>query len=123
VLVGNLKERRIKEKLSRYIINLEITNRCNLKCFFCRAESNKHIENELSKAEIFQLLSDIKKMKIRHISLTGGEPLLRKDILDITEAATDMGFELSLSTNGTLLKAIPIEFLRTFQPIRISLDA
>jgi radical SAM protein with 4Fe4S-binding SPASM domain len=123
MLVDNFAERGMGEKLSNYIINLEITNRCNLNCFFCRAEANKHLDNELSKVDIFQLFHDLKKMKTRHVSLTGGEPLIREDVLEIIETAKDMGFELSLSTNGTLLKSVPIELLKVFNPIRISLDA
>lgn len=104
------------------IVNLEITNSCNLNCIFCRAEANKHLDNNLSKDEIINLFTDLKSLGIKYLSLTGGEPLIRKDFEEIAKMANIMGFKLSLSTNGTLIKRIPIDILKLFNPIRISLD-
>src|SRR3989344_871664 len=112
-----------RNSLKNYIINLEVTNKCNLNCFFCRAEANKHLENELTKENIYDLFKDLKKMGVSHISITGGEPLVRKDLPEIIDIGSKMGFKFSISTNGTLIKTVPISMLKKIKQIRISLDA
>jgi radical SAM protein with 4Fe4S-binding SPASM domain len=87
-----------------YHVVWEITTRCNLNCIHCYASSVDSTKNELTTAEGKRLLEQIAAVrKIRMIVITGGEPLLRKDIFELIEYAGKLGFYIIFSTNGTLL--------------------
>jgi AdoMet-dependent heme synthase len=82
----------------------EITKRCNLNCTHCYASSVDSAQAELTTAEGKKLLDQIAAVdEIRMIVVTGGEPLLRKDIFELIEYAGKLGFHIIFSTNGTLL--------------------
>ena len=82
----------------------EITNACNLKCKQCHASSGKPLPDELSTEEGKRLLDDMATVdEFRMLVLTGGEPLIRKDIIELIAYARWLGFEISIATNGTLL--------------------
>ncbi len=95
------------ELRSRFVPRLiawELTRSCNLNCVHCRAASSKGpYENELTTSEIFRIMEEIKEVASPVIILTGGEPLLRKDLFEIIEKAVTLGFKPVLATNGTLL--------------------
>jgi len=79
------------------------TNSCNLKCRFCSIwKAMPKINNPTSLYE--KIVDDSAKMKIPHIILSGGEPLLREDIFEIIDYAKAAGIpQISLITNGTLI--------------------
>jgi AdoMet-dependent heme synthase len=82
----------------------EVTTRCNLNCTHCYASSVDSSKAELTTAEGKKLLDQIAAVdEIRMIVVTGGEPLLRKDIFQLIEYAGKLGFHIIFSTNGTLL--------------------
>ncbi len=82
----------------------EVTTRCNLNCIHCYASSVDSSQAELSTVEGKRLLDQIAENdEIRMIVITGGEPLLRKDIFELIEYAGKLGFSIIFSTNGTLL--------------------
>lgn len=86
------------------LIALELTRSCNLDCVHCRASASKgSYPNELETQEIFKILEEISKLSKPVLILTGGEPLLRKDLLEIVRKAKDLGLKPVLATNGTLL--------------------
>ncbi len=86
------------------LIAWELTRSCNLDCVHCRAAAScGPYEGELTTEEIFRILSEITEVGYPVIILTGGEPLLRPDILSIARRATELGFKPVLATNGTLL--------------------
>lgn len=82
-------------------INLKLTLRCNEKCEFCYQKIKN--EEELSIDDIQHLLRKIKGFNIKTILLSGGEPLLHKDIYSIIEILRSFSYEVKLSTNGILL--------------------
>jgi radical SAM protein with 4Fe4S-binding SPASM domain len=87
-----------------YHVVWEVTTRCNLDCIHCYAGSVDSTRAELSTVEGKQLLDQIAGIdKFRMIVITGGEPLLRKDIFELVEYAGKLGFRIIFSTNGTLL--------------------
>ncbi|HEX3001368.1 MAG TPA: GTP 3',8-cyclase MoaA [Methanoregula sp.] len=94
----------LKDAYNRPISNIRIslTPRCNLKCIYCHREGEVRSEKELSKEEIAEILRVASKFGIRSVKFTGGEPLLRKDIIDIIRSVPP-GMESSMTTNGTLL--------------------
>ena len=83
----------------------EITRRCNLQCIHCRSSSKLTVNQhpDFSTAEARRVLDDIASFAKPVIVLTGGEPLLRKDVFDIAEYGVRKGFRMCLATNGTLI--------------------
>ncbi|MBI3741985.1 MAG: radical SAM protein, partial [Chloroflexi bacterium] len=66
-------------------------------------EAGQAAENELTTDECLHLLDDMKALGTEMLILTGGEPLLRKDIYDIARAASSQGFWVVMGTNGVLI--------------------
>jgi radical SAM protein with 4Fe4S-binding SPASM domain len=100
----------------------ELTSSCNLKCVHCYGDYGKSLENELDKNQIIMLLSKLHEMGTEGLNITGGETLLRKDLLEILDFCYGK-FSFSLLTNGTL---IDDKFSEKFSkyinsPIQISL--
>jgi radical SAM protein with 4Fe4S-binding SPASM domain len=87
-----------------YHVVWEVTTRCNLNCIHCYASAVEAKQAELTTKEGKKLLEQIAAVdKFRMIVITGGEPLLRKDIFELVEHAGKLGFRIVFSTNGTLL--------------------
>lgn len=95
----------------------EITRSCNLFCAHCRASAvSSSYEDELSTKECLRLIDEILEVGKPVLILTGGEPLLRHDLLQVAKYAVDNGLRVVIGTNGTLiteetaakLKEIPI---------------
>ena len=85
-------------------VGLQLTNKCNLDCRFCYFRDDAHQHGQvLSTQEIYTVIDDLKKMNISILALTGGEPLLREDHLDILRYCTRRKILTGIATNGTLL--------------------
>jgi len=85
------------------LISWNLTKKCNLRCPHCYMEAGQAAENELTTDECLRLLDDMKALGTEMLILTGGEPLLRKDIYDIARAASSQGFWVVMGTNGVLI--------------------
>jgi len=100
--------------------SLELTHRCNLSCVHCYcnipANDKTAIHRELRTKEVHDLLDQIADSGCLWLLLTGGEPLLRKDFLDIYSYAKKRGFIVTLFTNGTLLTSEIAEHLCKWRP-------
>jgi cyclic pyranopterin phosphate synthase len=96
----------LKDPYNRTVTNLRIslTQRCNLRCIYCHAEGEVNPEEQMSAEDIAELMRVGVQFGIRSIKFTGGEPLLRRDLVDIIRSVPP-GVESSLTTNGTLLAA------------------
>lgn len=70
------------KRIAPISIYLCITNKCPNNCLYCSAK-NRQAEKELSKAEWINVINELQEMRTPIIGITGGEPLLREDILDI----------------------------------------
>ena len=99
-----------------YLIALNLTERCNLSCEHCYLDANVLKEgssDELSTGELKKLLDEISQVGPEAmVVLTGGEPLLRKDIEELAAHATSLGLMVVVGSNGLLLTAKKIEKLR-----------
>lgn len=107
------------------LIAWELTRTCNLDCIHCRASASRGtFEGELTRKEVFRILEEITEVAKPVIILTGGEPLLRKDLLDIAKRAVELGLKPVLATNGTLLtKELALELKRVgIARVSISID-
>jgi heme d1 biosynthesis radical SAM protein NirJ len=81
-----------------------LIRRCNLNCIHCYSLScDTDFPGELSTAEVFEVMDDLKAFRVPVLILSGGEPLLRQDIFEISARAKSMGFYVGLSSNGTLI--------------------
>jgi radical SAM protein with 4Fe4S-binding SPASM domain len=83
-------------------VHLEIIAACNLRCTHCFAGPLPR-KTELSLAEMERLFAELAALGSFRLGLTGGEPLLRKDLLEIIDAATGHGLHPCLTTNGLLI--------------------
>lgn len=107
---------------SPYIIYLEITDKCNLKCRHCSKKSQESGE-ELKKEEIFKIIDKLYNLGVSHICFSGGEPLIHREIFDVLRYARDKNFAIWILTNGTLLdKKTASELKKIGVKVRISLD-
>jgi cyclic pyranopterin phosphate synthase len=98
------------DSYGRYVSNLRIslTQRCNFDCFFCHKEGQTAKDRELTPSHIEAIAKAAYELGMTKIKLTGGEPLLRPDILDIISRIARHTSELSLTTNGYLLKKLAL---------------
>jgi heme d1 biosynthesis radical SAM protein NirJ len=86
------------------VVIWNLIRRCNLMCKHCYSISADHeFPGELTTAEVFRVMDDLKRFGVPVLILSGGEPLLRPDIFEISRRAKAMGFYVGLSTNGTLI--------------------
>ena len=93
-------------------LRISITNRCNIRCFYCHHDGIIPQEYEMTSQEIERISLIAKNIGVKKIRLSGGEPLIREDIIDIVRRISKLGFQdVSLTTNGTLLEkyALPLK--------------
>ena len=99
-------EDKVMDKFERPLISLRIsiTNRCNVKCFYCHHDGIVPQNYEMTSNEMQRIVRVAKEIGIEKIRLSGGEPLIRDDIVDIVTKISSVGFrDISLTTNGVLL--------------------
>jgi heme d1 biosynthesis radical SAM protein NirJ len=86
------------------VVIWNLVRRCNLNCRHCYSLSaDVDFPGELATAEIFTVMEDLRAFGVPVLILSGGEPLLRPDIFEISRRAKNMGFYVGLSSNGTLI--------------------
>ena len=104
-------------------IRISLTNKCNLQCFYCHNEGQMAAKQEMTADEIEILIKVASKLDIKSVKFTGGEPLLRKDIVDIIKRANRYMQDISITTNGTLLASIAKELKAAgLNRINVSMD-
>ena len=88
------------------VVIWNLIRRCNLTCKHCYSISGDvDFPNELTTEEVFHVMNDLKMFRVPVLILSGGEPLMRRDIFEISERAKTMRFYVGLSSNGTLIDA------------------
>jgi cyclic pyranopterin phosphate synthase len=109
-------------------LRISVTDRCNLRCTYCMPEEGIQL---LNRADIlsFEEIADFTRMAVENgitkVRLTGGEPLVRKDIVKLVAmlAAIDGLEDLSMTTNGILLSEHAVDLKKAgLNRINISLD-
>ncbi|HEY1361258.1 MAG TPA: heme d1 biosynthesis radical SAM protein NirJ [Xanthobacteraceae bacterium] len=107
------------------VVIWNLIRRCNLTCRHCYSISGDvDFPGELTTAEVFRVMDDLKSCRVPVLILSGGEPLMRADIFRISARAKEMGFYLGLSSNGTLIDSAMAERVRAtgYDYVGISLD-
>ncbi|MBU1177331.1 radical SAM protein [Patescibacteria group bacterium] len=103
-----------------------ITSRCNLSCSYCfyQQENFRKKKDKLSFSNLSQLINELKVNKFNEITITGGEPLLRKKItLEIIKLAADNDFNVNLNTNGLLLDQEVVKTLKQLNGFKVYLSS
>ena len=121
----------MKDKYGREIdyLRISLTDKCNLRCIYCMEEKGNDFfdeEEKVTKDEICKIVNSCSKLGIKKIRLTGGEPLVRKDIVELVEAINKIeGIEeIYLTTNGILLEdKVYILKKAGLKGVNISLDS
>lgn len=101
----------IRRMSAPFYVQFELTEACNNKCYFCYNPLGKIAGNELSTAKIKDVLKQLSKLGVFRINFNGGEPLTRPDFKEIVEYAANLGFELHMNTNSTLVTDSIAEFV------------
>jgi Fe-coproporphyrin III synthase len=112
-------------KPSGPVVIWNLIRRCNLACKHCYSISADHdFPGELSTEEVYGVMDDLYAYGVRVLILSGGEPLLRPDIFEISRRAKAMGFYVGLSSNGTLINETNIDAIGAigYDYVGISLD-
>ena len=83
------------------------TKTCNLECVHCYADAEiKKFTGELTTEEAKRMIEDLASINVPALLVSGGEPLVRPDILDLAEYASSLGVRVTFSTNGTLIDPV-----------------
>ncbi|GLI35831.1 12,18-didecarboxysiroheme deacetylase [Desulforhabdus amnigena] len=86
------------------VVVWNVTRRCNLKCVHCYAHAgNENFPDELSTEEGKVVLDDLARFGVPVVLFSGGEPLMRPDLVELAEYAVKKGMRAVISTNGTLI--------------------
>jgi cyclic pyranopterin phosphate synthase len=116
----------VLDKYERPILSLRITltNRCNVNCLYCHHDGMVKSKDEMTADELYTICKIAKKIGVRKIRLSGGEPLLKKDIVEIVEKIASLDFkDISMTTNGILLEKYAQELKDAgLDRVNVSLD-
>ncbi len=110
-------------------LRVSITDRCNLRCIYCNPLGDAHLaegRETLNADEVTRVIGLCAQCGIRRVRLTGGEPLLREDLVDLVRRLAGIpGVEdLSMTTNGVLLASLAAKLREAgLKRVNISLDA
>jgi len=110
-------------------LRISLTSGCNLACTYCVPQGNPVIKTQrqegLSAKQFAALVEKIHRINpLDSVRLTGGEPLLYRELPYLTEAIADMGIEVGMTTNALLLKKhIATLYQAGLRNVNISLDA
>ena len=105
------------------MVGWAITDYCNLSCIYCSQNSGKFNSDELSTEEALKTIDQIAQYQASVIGWTGGEPFSRPDFDTLVNYSYKKGLRNVVTTNGTLIRNLPIKLLLKFVKIRISLDS
>lgn len=106
-------------------VYLNVTNECNLRCIYCSADSGTPYSNELSLEEVYGVIDSLREAKVFHVTVTGGEPFVRKDIFPILERLVQSKMKVGIISNGTIITDEIAQRLVSLKidEVRVSLDA
>lgn len=108
-------------------LRISLTERCNLRCFYCMPEEGIVLRNKsefMRTEEVLYIAKTFVAMGVKKIRLTGGEPLIKKDIGNLIVALSKLPIELALTTNCVLVDQYLEVFKKSgLKKINVSLDS
>lgn len=84
-------------------VSWESTHGCNLQCVHCIVDAGARSERELDTDEATTMITQMADVGVRNLTITGGEPTLRKDFFKLVRLASRTGMSLTILTNGTTI--------------------
>ncbi len=114
------------EKFIPLVVSYNLTRKCNLKCSHCYINaSQKELDGELNTEESKRLIDQIADISRPLLILSGGEPLLRKDVYELVRYGTEKGLRMGLGSNGGLIDQKAAWSLKEagIKTVSISLDS
>jgi len=107
------------------LCNYYLTYRCNAYCDFCHFGNHTQFKNakHARTQDVLRNLPHLKRIGVRFIDFTGGEPLLHPDIAEITKSARKVGFRTSITTNGLLYPKFAKALRGSVDLLHFSLDS
>ena len=103
-------------------MHLELTYRCNFRCIQCYNTTHAGTDTELRPEQWVSILKQLAEMGCHTVTMTGGEVFVRKDALEILQAACDFGFTVRINTNGSLLDETLIHKMEPMRPFLQGFD-
>ena len=110
-----------KEKGFPLRVMFELTYRCNFKCKHCYVPISYRKKGELKTKEVFSILEELRDIGCFYLGFTGGEPFIRKDIIDILRYAKKKDFELIIYSNGSLINEEIAQELQRLRPNKVDI--
>jgi len=106
-------------------VQLEILLRCNLKCEHCYCSSHPMASMGMSTDNVLKLIDELSEMGVMYLDITGGEPILRKDIFKVISYAQMKGLVVSIFSNATTINPSNVKRLKELNiaSVQTSLDA
>lgn len=108
----------------RYIqkMHLELTYRCNFRCVHCYNATHTGAETEMTTGEWCSALEQLAELGCHTVTFTGGEVFVRKDVIEIMQAACDHAFSILINTNGSLINESVLQKLEPMFPFLQTLE-
>ncbi|MFH1508545.1 MAG: radical SAM protein [Candidatus Omnitrophota bacterium] len=101
--------------------HFELTYRCNLNCIHCYCKGSENEKKELALFEVKKIIRQLRQEGCIWLTLTGGEPLIRPDFLDIYSLARRKGFIITIFTNALAFNQKIINYLAKSPPFSIEI--
>jgi MoaA/NifB/PqqE/SkfB family radical SAM enzyme len=123
--IGHYGVQRPQTTAAPFLIVWNFTKQCNLKCKHCYENAGpKPAPDELTTEEAKKAIDDFESAGVVALSFSGGEPLARKDFLEVAKYAADKEFYVSVASNGTLITKTTAQKMKEagVQYVEISLD-
>jgi len=86
-------------------LRVSVTQRCDLACFFCHREGEHDSRGEMTPGEIGRIIEVASELGVSKVKVTGGEPLMRGDIVEVIQLISPHVREVSMTTNALELPA------------------
>jgi len=103
---------------NRYIrkMHLELTYRCNFRCVHCYNTTHTGAEKEMTTGEWCSALDQLADMGCHTVTFTGGEVFVRKDVVELLQAACEKTFSILVNTNGSMINEAMVQELEPMRP-------
>ncbi|EKB13390.1 radical SAM/SPASM domain-containing protein [Aeromonas veronii] len=110
---------------SPLLLVIEVTDKCNLKCVYCYNEFSEKRQKDIDHNSLMRILLEAKKIGVFDINFCGGEPFSNRNFMSYLELAVELGFDVTINTNGTLINdkiSKRLMELDLIQHIQVSFD-
>jgi MoaA/NifB/PqqE/SkfB family radical SAM enzyme len=118
---GAILKSRLLGRRIPVITNILITNRCNLKCFYCYPDSFNRALEDMPLADFKRIIDLVHAKGSRVVVLLGGEPLIRKDVGEFIGYVRAKGMACEVVTNGFFVRQ-HLDALRSADSVCVSID-